>query len=1183
MDTNTNTIDNLNSPTSISENTSKPNSFVHLHLHSEYSLIDGIVRIKPLLERIKALAMPAVAITDQSNLFALVKFYKAAITAGIKPIIGADCLIQNENDPSRPGKMVLLAKTNQGYRSLVRLISKGYLEGQHGGGLPQLNKTWFVGESAGLIAISGGREGDIGQALLAKNTTLAKHLSQQWLELFDDRFYLELQRTGRAQEEDYLHRAVDFALQMNMAVVASNDVRFLAQTDFFAHEARVCIHDGQILDDPRRSHLYSEQQYLRSQQEMLELFADIPEALENSVEIAKRCSVELILGETVLPDFPIPENMTPESFFIQQSKLGLEERLKVLLDTSAADFVEKRKVYDDRLAIELGVIVQMEFPGYFLIVADFIQWSKDNAIPVGPGRGSGAGSLVAYALRITDIDPLKYDLLFERFLNPERVSMPDFDVDFCMDGRDRVIEYVANRYGRDHVSQIITYGTMAAKAVIRDVGRVLGHPYGFVDSIAKLVPFELGITLPKALATCAEFKEKYDSDKAAQGLVDLAKSLEGVARNAGKHAGGVVISPSALTDFAPLYCEPDGTNLVTQFDKDDVESVGLVKFDFLGLRTLTIIDWALKNIQKADPKKDSINIDLIPLNDPPTFALLQRCSTTAVFQLESRGMKELIGRLKPDCFEDIIALVALFRPGPLESGMVDDYVDRKHGRASIEYPHPDLETILKPTYGVILYQEQVMQIAQLLAGYSLGGADLLRRAMGKKKAEIMAKQRDIFVQGSIKRGVDEDLATSIFDLMANFAKYGFNKSHSAAYALVSYQTAWLKAHFPAPFMAAVLSSDMDNTEKVVNFVEECYALKLKVHPPHVNQSEYAFTVAKDNSIIYGLGAIKGIGFGAIESIIQAREKGGVFQDLVDFSQRIDGTKVNRRVLESLVRSGALDKLAKNRATLIAQLPATMQLAEQRKKDAESGQFDMFGFDTDVTEETTTFITDTADEWDDETRLLGEKETLGLYFTGHPIDRYKHELINITTARLANLYVTPTTQSYSRKKGQPETIAGMIVGMRVIPSKRGDLIAFITLDDTSARTDVCVFSEAYKMYKDKLSSDKIIVVKANITSFEDKGMRISAECIYDMDEARENWAERITLDINQADISNGFLHELSELLYPYRKGDCPICINYKAKTAWAKLAFGPSWTVKPKDELLKQLSRLAGINSVQVDY
>ncbi len=1148
-------------------------SFVHLHLHTEYSLVDGLVRIKPLVERAAEMGMPAVAVTDQSNLFGMVKFYRAAMAAGVKPIIGVDLWVYNEAEPAHPARLVLLCQNNEGYRNLTRLVSRTYLEGQQRG-IPMLRKEWLKGESGGLIALSGGRAGDVGRALLGGHREQAQRQLRFWQELFPDSYYLELQRTGREGEEEYLHAAVELAIAEQVPVVASNDVMFLEREDFIAHEARVCIHDGRTLEDPRRPRNYSEQQYLRTPEEMAELFVDLPEALENSVEIAKRCNVEIVLGKNFLPKSPIPAGKTIDDYFAEQSRAGLERRLAAMFDTSAPDFAEKRKPYDERLATELEVITQMGFPGYFLIVADFIQWSKRNGIPVGPGRGSGAGSLVAYALTITDLDPLRYDLLFERFLNPERVSMPDFDVDFCMEGRDRVIEYVAETYGRDRVSQIITYGTMAAKAVVRDVGRVLGHPYGFVDRIAKLIPFEIGITLDKALAQEEALRELYEQDEEVAAVIDLGRKLEGITRNAGKHAGGVVISPSRLTDFTPLYCEPGGQGLVTQFDKDDVEAVGLVKFDFLGLRTLTIIDWALQTVnrQREQEGKEPIDIASIPLDDKETFDLLKRCATTAVFQLESRGMKDLIKRLQPDTFEDIIALVALFRPGPLQSGMVDDFINRKHGRAKVEYPHPDLESILKPTYGIILYQEQVMQIAQVLAGYSLGAADLLRRAMGKKKPEEMAKQRAVFTEGALKRGVDEKTATHIFDLMEKFAGYGFNKSHSAAYALVSYQTAWLKAHYPAAFMAAVISSDMDNTDKVVTFIDECRDMGLEVIPPDINRCQHRFTITDERTILYGLGAIKGVGEAVIEAVVEAREKGGAFSDLFDFCQRIDLKKANRRVLETLIRSGAMDRLGPNRATLMDALPEALRIAEQRLRDAAMGQTDLFGLGGDAAG---TGQYRPRREWDEEERLRGEKETLGLYLTGHPIERYLPELERFISSRIVD--IKPT-------RNQVITVAGLIVAMNTRNSKRGGKLAFITLDDRSGRIELVVFPEDYERYRDLLVKDRLLVVEGDVSVDEySGGYRVSAREIYDIEGARSRFAKRLVIAVEQKRAGNGFIHSLAETLEPYREGGCPVAIDYRHASASATVILGEQWRVRPADLLLQKLADLAGEDRVRLEY
>ncbi|TAN50189.1 MAG: DNA polymerase III subunit alpha [Methylococcaceae bacterium] len=1165
-----------------------PPRFVHLRLHTEYSLSDGLVRIKALVKRAAKLNMPAVAVTDQGNLFALVKFYKAATGAGIKPIAGADVWLVNDNDVTAPYRLTLLVKNAAGYGSLTELISRGYLEGQQQG-VPMLRTDWLAEHHQGLIVLSGGREGQVGQALLAGRLQEAEQVLQRYLEWFPDSFFLELQRTGRPQEEVYIDAAVELAARLDAPVVATNDVRFLDGDEFEAHEARVCIHQGRVLDDPHRPRTYSEQQYLRSPEEMLALFADIPSALENTVEIAKRCNLELTLGKPVLPDFPVPEGMTPEQFFDSQARQGLAERL--------IEYPPKGPVepYWERLDIELSVILQMGFPGYFLIVADFIQWAKANGIPVGPGRGSGAGSLVAYALKITDLDPLEFDLLFERFLNPERVSMPDFDIDFCMERRDEVIDYVARKYGRERVSQIITYGSMAAKAVVRDVGRVLGHPYGFVDRLAKLIPFELGITLEKALQDSEDLRKQYQDDEEVHTLIDLAMKLEGLSRNAGKHAGGVVIAPTRLVDFAPLYCEAGGSNLVTQFDKDDVEAVGLVKFDFLGLRTLTIIDWAVQTInrRRAAAGEAELDITQIPRDDPASYALLKRYATTAVFQLESRGMKDLIRRLQPDCFEDIIALVALFRPGPLQSGMVDDFVARKHGKAKVDYPHPSLEGILKPTYGVIVYQEQVMQIAQVLAGYTLGGADLLRRAMGKKKPEEMAKQRDIFVAGATGLGVQETIATYIFDLMEKFAEYGFNKSHSAAYALVAYQTAWLKAHYPAEFMAAVLSADMDNTDKVVVLIEECRDMALKVAAPDINHSEFHFTALADGHILYGLGAVKGVGESAISDILAERKKSGPFQSLVDLCCRVDGRKANRRVLEALIKSGTFDSLDPNRAQFMAELSIAMKTAEQHHRMGQSGQEDLFGLGPALPELNAPQHAAAVEPWPEDLRLAEEKATLGLYLTGHPIDRYEQELSHIVTARLNKIAELAESRSsggqgYGRNRGneQPATVAGLVMDLRTRQNKQGKRMAFAVLDDRTGRLEVAVFAEVFDKYQGLLSRDCLVVAEGSlgVDDFTNQP-RLSAERVYSIDEARERHAKQLLISWPEGLNGQGpaLVQELRGLIAPFQGGACPLGIEYAAPHAKTLLRLGDAWRVKPVDELLHRLEKRFGAERVRLNY
>ncbi|WP_111640334.1 DNA polymerase III subunit alpha [Marinimicrobium alkaliphilum] len=1167
--------------------------FVHLRLHTEYSLVDSLVRVKPLVKRVAALGMPAVAVTDQCNFYGLIKFYKAAQGAGIKPIAGSDFMLWNGDSETKPTLLTLLAMDEPGYKNIITLISRAWQHNQHHG-QAYLRREWLSECSAGVIALSGGKLGDVGSALLGGRAVQAAELLQGWMADFPGRFYLELQRTGRDNDEHYLHQAVALAAEAQCPVVATNDVRFLAADEFEVHEARVCISEGRALDDPRRERRYSAEQYLRSPEEMAELFSDIPEALENTVEIAKRCSLDIRLGEYFLPAYPIPDGMTEAQFFEKISYEGLDERLKTILDPAAADYAERRQGYLDRLKFELDIINSMGFPGYFLIVMDFIQWAKDHDIPVGPGRGSGAGSLVAYSLKITDLDPLQYDLLFERFLNPERVSMPDFDVDFCMDNRDQVISYVADNYGRDAVSQIITFGTMAAKAVVRDVARVQGKSYGLADKLSKMIPPTPGMTLDVALEQEEILREFLATDGEAQEIWDMAKQLEGLTRNVGKHAGGVVIAPTKLTDFAPLYCDDAGGGLVTQYDKNDVEDAGLVKFDFLGLRTLTIIDWAREMIdrQRARTNEPPLDIAAIPLDDAPTFKLLKRAETTAVFQLESRGMKDLIKRMQPDSLEDLIALVALFRPGPLESGMVDDFINRKHGRAQVAYPdakfqHPRLKPILEPTYGVIVYQEQVMQIAQELAGYSLGGADLLRRAMGKKKPEEMAKQREVFAVGAKEQGIDPDLAMKIFDLVEKFAGYGFNKSHSAAYALVSYQTAWLKAHYPAHFMAATMSSDMDKTDKVVTFIEECRQMGLTLLPPDVNSGEFQFTVDDEGNIIYGLGAIKGLGEGPVDSIIAARQAGGPFRDLFDFCARIDPRKVNKRAIEALIRSGAADNLGsgegidRDRAVMMAAMNEAVKAAEQASANASAGMVDLFGDVVPGNAEGGDAYSEfhRVRPWSMKERLHAEKETLGLYLTGHPIDEYDSELNHLVSSRISDLK--------AEKGGQ--TVAGLVVAMRLMKTKRGDSMAFVTLDDRTGRIEVAVFSDAFGECRDILTKDSLLVIDGQVSYDDYSGMlKMRADKVHLLATLRQDKARELCLELAAPQLSGDFSRQLEQLLDPYRgapgqEARCPIVIDYRRADARARLSLGKGWRVRPEDDLLERLRDTYGSDKVRLVY
>ena len=1162
-----------------------PSKFVHLRLHSEYSLVDGLVRIKPLASKVAELEMPAVALTDFNNFFGLVKFYKAAQGSGVKPILGAEVLVLDESGEGALTQLVLLVMDQVGYKNLTCLISKAYQEGQRQA-VPTIRLAWLEALGGGLIALSGGRLGEVGVALVSGRNIDAQTSLTHLMQLFPGRFYLELQRTGRADEEDYIHSAVALAADYNCPVVATNDVRFINREEFEAHEARVCIYEGRTLDDPRRERRYSEQQFLRTSDEMAELFNDIPEALENTLEIAKRCNLDLRLGEYFLPDYPIPDGKSIDEFFIDVSTVGLDERLRTLFDPLSSDFKEKQVLYADRLKFELDIIIEMGFPGYFLIVMDFIRWAKSNDIPVGPGRGSGAGSLVAYALKITDLDPIEYDLLFERFLNPERVSMPDFDIDFCMEGRDRVIAYVAEQYGRDAVSQIVTFGTMAAKAVVRDVARVQGKSYGLADKLSKLIPFEVGMTLEKAVEQEDDLSQFLKADDEASEIWSMALQLEGVARNCGKHAGGVVIAPTQITDFSPIYCDEHGSGVVTQFDKNDVEDAGLVKFDFLGLRTLTIIDWAVKmiNRKRLEGDEEPLVLEKIPLDDAATYAMMQRAETTAVFQLESRGMKELIRKLGPDRFEDIIALVALFRPGPLQSGMVDDFINRKKGRAEVSYPHPQyqhecLKPALEPTYGVILYQEQVMQIAQEMGGYTLGGADLLRRAMGKKNAAEMAKQRDLFVEGAIGKGFANNLASNVFDLMEKFAGYGFNKSHSAAYALVAYQTGWLKAHYPAEFMAATISSDMDKTDKVVTFIDECRAMKLDLLPPDVNYGQFHFSVNPQGSVLYGLGAIKGLGEGPVSGITSARIEGGIFTDLFDFCARVDGRKLNKRGLEAMIRAGAFDEIGPKgeigyrRAVMLACMDEAVKLAEQHARNKVSGMGDLFGDSVvDSAPEINYNAYSAVRSLSVRERLNGEKETLGLYLTGHPIDEYEDELKVMLPQRIVNL----------RPGKDAETISGMVVGMRIMKNKRGDSFAFLTLDDKSGRIELSVWADKYNAYREILAKDALLVVKGSVS--EDSftgGLKMVAESIQSIYEARCSKLRRLEINITAG--NDGWVEQVHTTLSAFKDGNCAVTVDYCQPNASGTLKLGHQWKVQPRDELISRLRQQFGKTNVSMGY
>lgn len=1143
--------------------------FVHLGIHTEFSITESIVRIPDLVKAAEKEQMPALALTDLSNLHAAVKFYGKCLGKGIKPILGSEIRL---NDAEH--RMTLLAMTNKGWRNLTELVSEGFISGQQLD-IPCVQKQWILNQSEDMIALLG-MHSDVGKMLMSSNPQKAEPLLEEWVEKFGNRVYIALTRTNRPDEDDFILEAVKLAKKYNIGVVAHNDVHFMTRNDYEAHEARVCIADGYVLGDNRRPKTYSPEQYFKSAEEMAELFSDIPSAIENTYHIAKRCNVTLRLGQYFLPDYPIPEGHTIDTFFAHLSKEGLEERLNFLYPPEQRDehWPEVRKPYDERIEYEINIINSMGFPGYFLIVMDFIQWSKSNGVPVGPGRGSGAGSLVAYSLKITDLDPLRYELLFERFLNPERVSMPDFDVDFCIAGRDRVIDYVARTYGRDAVSQIATFGTMAAKGAIRDVARVLGKSYGLADRISKMIPTKpLGLSLLESLEAEPQLKDivtnpsNPDNDDAAE-IWEMALKLEGITRNTGKHAGGVVISPTKITDFSAVMCEADGTSRVAQFDKDDVESAGLVKFDFLGLRNLTVIEDAVKNINKRIKSDKPLDIAYIPLEDKDAYLVFANANTTAVFQFESVGMKKMLKEARPSKFEEIIAFVSLYRPGPMD--LIPDFIHRMHG-GDFEYLHPLLEGVLEPTYGIMVYQEQVMQAAQYCAGYTLGGADLLRRAMGKKKPEEMVKQRQIFIEGASKKDIDEATANHIFDYMEKFAGYGFNKSHAAAYALVAYQTAWLKAHYPAEFLSAVLTSEMQNTDNVVFLIDDCRKNNLEVLPPSVNMSLYQFHATDEQTIVYGLGAIKGVGEAAMQSVIDARTQEGPFRDLFDFCHRIDLKKINKRTLEALIRSGALDCLGIDRADLMAQLPEAVQAAEQARSNRETGIMDLFG----EVEEVQRKPSKPVKPWADEVRLKGEKDTLGLYLTGHPIDVYRNELKSFVPSQINEL--TPT------RRGVTTVFAGLVVDIANFPNRM-----MMTLDDGTARIEISANHERFNRFKEIIQLDKVVVIEGEIYEREgfDRPMGRLTKA-FSLNEIRQKRANSIKITLTAEHFSKSLSRDLQQILTPYTNIDMsahvPVILYLDYPYATTELHLGLNWKVAPRDELLAKLRDYFGKEALHIEY
>ena len=1142
-------------------------------MHSEYSVTDGIVRIDDAVARAKADGMPALALTDAGNVFGMVKFYTAARAAGVKPVIGADCWIQNESDRDKPFRVLLLCSSRAGFQCLSELLSRAWLKNQYRA-RAEIAMGWF-GElgTEGLIALSGFAGGDVGFALAGGNAAAAEKAAAAWSKLFPRRYYLEVQRAGAAYAEQLVGATLALAVKLRLPVVATHPVQFNSAGDFKAHEARVCISQGYVLGDQRRPRLFTPEQYFKSQDEMAALFADVPQALENALEIARRCNLEIELGKSRLPAFPTPKGISLDSFLNAEAEKGLARRNEKL---NLKD--EETPRYRERLAFEIKTIAQMGYAGYFLIVADFINWAKSNGVPVGPGRGSGAGSLVAYSLGITDLDPLKYDLLFERFLNPERVSMPDFDIDFCQDGRDRVIDYVRKKYGEDSVSQIATFGTMAARAVVRDTGRVLDLGYNFCDQVAKLIPVQPGrtITLKDAREMEPLLAQREKKEDEVRDLLELGEKLEGLTRNVGMHAGGVLIAPGKLTDFCPLYAAEGTTNVISQLDKDDVEAIGLVKFDFLGLTTLTVLDWAeryVRMLANPDAGSAAFSIEALPLDDKAAYAMLASGNATGVFQFESRGMRDLLKQAPPTRFEDVIALVALYRPGPME--LIPDYVACKQGKKRVDFVDPRLEPILAPTYGIMVYQEQVMQIAQVIGGYTLGAADLLRRAMGKKLPEEMAKHRDIFVAGAQENGLQRNRAMQLFDLMEKFAGYGFNKSHAAAYAVLAYQTAYMKAHHAAAFMAANMSAVMDDTDKLRQLRDDAVANGLAILPPDINASAYRFVPVDLKTVRYGLGAVRGTGRSAIDSIIDARELGtsaGAFTDLFDFCRRVDKRAVNRRCIEALVRAGAFDCVDDNRAGLLASAGRAIEAAEQAERAA--SQTSLFG--EGEASHTAELVLVEARPWDLKRQLTEEKVALGYCLSGHLFSVYERELANFPRTPLAKLSAA----------GDRVWIAGVVFAARVQMTRRGRMM-MVTLDDGTAQLELSVFNELFEKHRDKIKEDRLLVVQGKVQRDEFiNGLRVSAEDVLDLPAVRTRFSARLRIAMNGGTDKARDPKRLMDLLTPYRatgEGGCPVLIHYENEGASCDVALGDAWRVRPDDLLLGELSSWLSPEAVQFQY
>ena len=1126
--------------------------YVSLHLHTEYSLLDGAIRIKELVERAKEFKMPAVAMTDHGCLFGAVDFYKQVTKAGIKPIIGSELYVASGSrfDRGNTGNeevafhLLLLARDNAGYKNLVTLVTKAYLEGFYY--KPRVDLDLLEQYSGGLIALSACLKGEIPYCLQRGQLDRARERALQYKHIFGpENFYFEIQANGLPEQIEVNRQLIELGEELHIGLVATNDCHYLKKEDAKAHEVLLCIQTGKTLKDASRMRFSSNEFYLKSPQEMNETFRDVPEAISNTIKIAERCNVAFELGKSLLPEYTSDDGEDPYAMMVRLAVEGLKKKI-------GQDVPE---VYHERMKTELEVIRKMGYASYFLIVWDFISYARSKDIPVGPGRGSAAGSLVSYCLDITEIDPIKYNLLFERFLNPERISMPDIDVDFCQDRRGEVINYVSGKYGKDHVAQIITFGTMAAKAAIRDVGRAMDVPYAEVDKIAKLVPNTPKITIEAAMKQEPQLRELYESNDEVKDLLDIAIRLEGLNRHASTHAAGVVISPVPLTEYTPLYKSPSDESIMTQFDMGSVEGIGLLKFDFLGLKTLTVIQNTLKYIKQGGAE---ISLKDIPLDDGKTYDLLSSGQTTGIFQLESAGMRDILVKMTPNRIEDLIALVALYRPGPIGSGMIDDFIKRKKGKTAVKYDLPQLKEILDETYGVILYQEQVMRIANKLANFSLGQADILRKAMGKKNIEVMGKQKEHFVNGAVANNINEKKASKIFDLLANFAEYGFNKSHSAAYAFVSYQTAYLKAHYPVEFMAATLSMDIHDTDKIVKSINECRQMNIDILPPDINLSGSEFRVI-GNSIRFGLAAVKGVGAAAIESILESRDTEGAFNTIADFIGRADTRKVNKKVLESLVKAGAFDSLGITRAAAMDSVTTLLNGSSSRN----TGQQSIFGEESFEPEEPIA-------EWEESELLRNEKESLGFYITGHPLTKFE--------SMLARLKARKTTEIENLADRSDIIIGGILRSIKKKNVKStGDLMAYLTLEDDEGSVEVIVFPELFKNSVHLLQKDRLVLVKGSVDK-DEKGIKVRGKEILDLEDAGRISLKRMDICLEESAESSGHLKGIHELVTQY-PGDCQLFLKIKMKKSHTVIATGMH--IRPDHILLNRLEEMVGRGTVIV--